>query len=100
MTTDPISPELDSQLPRFDTRMSDAEGLMWRLEKDPYLTSTFGNVTVLDRPLNFEAFTKQCKVDWTIKDRDIAEGGRKIRILLQAPHETFGVGHARVETRQ
>lgn len=59
MTTDPISPELDSQLPRFDTRMSDAEGLMWRLEKDPYLTSTFGNVTVLDRPLNFEAFKQR-----------------------------------------
>ena len=25
--------------------MSDAEGLMWRLEKDPYLSSTFANVT-------------------------------------------------------
>jgi diacylglycerol O-acyltransferase len=33
----------------FDRRMSDVEGLMWRLEKDPYLTSTFGNVTILDR---------------------------------------------------
>lgn len=29
--------------------MSDAEGLMWRLEKDPYLSSTFANVTILDR---------------------------------------------------
>ncbi len=33
----------------FDRKMSDVEGLMWRLEKDPYLTSTFGNVTILDR---------------------------------------------------
>jgi diacylglycerol O-acyltransferase / wax synthase len=32
----------------FDRKMSDVEGLMWRLEKDPYLTSTFGNVTILD----------------------------------------------------
>jgi WS/DGAT/MGAT family acyltransferase len=32
-----------------DNRMSEAEGLMWRLEKDPYLTSTFANITVLDR---------------------------------------------------
>ena len=34
--------------------MSDAEGLMWRLEKDPHLSSTFGNVTVLDRPPDFD----------------------------------------------
>ena len=33
----------------FDERMNDAEGLMWRLEKDPYLSSTFANITVLDR---------------------------------------------------
>ena len=59
MTTDPISADLDTQLPRFDTRMSDAEGLMWRLEKDPFLNSTFGNVTVLDRPLNFAAFKQR-----------------------------------------
>lgn len=32
--------------------MSDAEGLMWRLDKDPYLNSTFSSVTVLDRPLD------------------------------------------------
>ena len=30
--------------------MSDAEGLMWRLEKDPHLSSTFANVSILDRP--------------------------------------------------
>ncbi len=33
----------------YDRTMSDAEGLMWRLEKDPYLSSTFANVTILDR---------------------------------------------------
>ncbi|MCB9379067.1 MAG: DUF1298 domain-containing protein [Acidimicrobiaceae bacterium] len=38
-----------SGIPHFDHKMSDAEGLMWRLEKDPYLSSTFANVTVLDR---------------------------------------------------
>jgi diacylglycerol O-acyltransferase / wax synthase len=37
-----------------DRRMSDAEGLMWRLEKDPYLTSTFATVSVLDRPPDFD----------------------------------------------
>lgn len=34
---------------RFDHKMSDAEGLMWRLDKDPYLSSTFANLSVLDR---------------------------------------------------
>ena len=43
-----------SDLPRFDRKMSDAEGLMWRLEKDPYLSSTFAAVTILDRSPNFD----------------------------------------------
>jgi WS/DGAT/MGAT family acyltransferase len=34
--------------------MTDAEGLMWRLEKDPFLSSTFGTVSVLDRPPDFD----------------------------------------------
>jgi len=37
-----------------DRRMSDAEALMWRLEKDPYLSSTIGTVTILDRTLHFD----------------------------------------------
>ncbi len=36
----------------FDRRMSDAEAVMWRLEKDPYLSSTFANVTILDKPVD------------------------------------------------
>jgi WS/DGAT/MGAT family acyltransferase len=59
VSTDPISPDTEAQLPRFDARMSDAEGLMWRLEKDPFLASTFGNVTVLDKPLNFALFKQR-----------------------------------------
>jgi WS/DGAT/MGAT family acyltransferase len=34
----------------MDRRMSDLEALMWTLEKDPHLSSTFANVTVLDQP--------------------------------------------------
>jgi WS/DGAT/MGAT family acyltransferase len=44
---------------RFDRNMSDAEGLMWRLEKDPYLSSTFGSVTVLDRAPDFDSFRRR-----------------------------------------
>lgn len=34
--------------------MSDAEALMWRVEKDPFLSSTFGSVTILDRRPDFD----------------------------------------------
>ncbi len=37
-----------------DRQMSDAEALMWRVEKDPYLASTFGTVTILDRAPDFD----------------------------------------------
>jgi WS/DGAT/MGAT family acyltransferase len=34
---------------RADRHMSDVEALMWNLEKDPFLSSTFANVTILDQ---------------------------------------------------
>lgn len=37
-----------------EKRMSDTESLMWRLEKDPYLASTFANITILDRAPNMD----------------------------------------------
>lgn len=40
----------------YDSKMSDAEGLMWRLDKDPQLSSTFGTITLLDRAPDFEVF--------------------------------------------
>lgn len=42
-----------------DRKMSDAEGLMWRLEKDPYLSSTFANVTILDRSPDFDRLARR-----------------------------------------
>jgi diacylglycerol O-acyltransferase len=44
---------------RFNRAMSDAEGLMWRLEKDPHLSSTFGSVYILDRAPDFDAFRRR-----------------------------------------
>ena len=43
----------------FDRKMSDAEGLMWRLEKDPYLSSTFANLSVLDRSPDFDRLRRR-----------------------------------------
>jgi diacylglycerol O-acyltransferase / wax synthase len=48
-----------ADLPHFDRKMSDAEGLMWRLEKDPHLSSTFANVTILDRAPDFEKLLRR-----------------------------------------
>jgi WS/DGAT/MGAT family acyltransferase len=54
-----VTTDATTRIPRFDARMTDAEGLMWRLEKDPFLASTFGNVTLLDRPINFALFKER-----------------------------------------
>ena len=43
----------------FDHKMSDAEGLMWRLDKDPYLTSTFSNLSLLDRAPDFDRLRRR-----------------------------------------
>jgi diacylglycerol O-acyltransferase / wax synthase len=43
----------------FDRKMNEAEALMWRLEKDPFFSSTFANVTILDRPVDFERLSRR-----------------------------------------
>lgn len=58
-----------SDLPRFDRKMSDAEGLMWRLEKDPYLSSTFAAVTVLDKPPDFDRLLARMERAVTVVER-------------------------------
>jgi WS/DGAT/MGAT family acyltransferase len=37
-------------------RMNDTEALIWRCESDPFLLSTFTNITVLDQPIDFDRF--------------------------------------------
>lgn len=44
---------------RFDSKMSDAEAMMWRLDKDPYLSSTFANLSVLDRAPDFDRLRRR-----------------------------------------
>lgn len=43
----------------LDERMTDAEGLMWRLEKDPHLSSSFCLVSLLDRSPDVEALRQR-----------------------------------------
>ncbi len=40
-------------------RMSDVEALMWNLEKDPHLSAAFANLTVFDRPLDFDRLRRR-----------------------------------------
>ena len=39
--------------------MSDAEALMWTIEKDPALRSSFLQLTLLDRPPDFARFRRR-----------------------------------------
>src|SRR3954454_11541163 len=41
---------------RFERRMTDAEALLWNLEKDPFLQSSFCSVTLLDQPMDIDRF--------------------------------------------
>jgi WS/DGAT/MGAT family acyltransferase len=50
---------MSEPLVEMSPRMSDAEGLMWRLEKDPYLSSTAANLTVLDSPPDMERLAQR-----------------------------------------
>jgi diacylglycerol O-acyltransferase / wax synthase len=43
-------------------RMSDAEALMWTLEKDPHLSSTFANLTLLDRAPDVDALRSRLEL--------------------------------------
>jgi len=40
-------------------QMNDTEVLIWRCESDPYLLSTFTNITLLDQPIEFDRFVER-----------------------------------------
>ncbi|HEX7168522.1 MAG TPA: wax ester/triacylglycerol synthase family O-acyltransferase [Acidimicrobiales bacterium] len=63
---------------RFERRMSDSEALMWNLEKDPSLRSTFLNVTFLDASPSFDGFRQRI-------ERAVAEIPRLRQRVAPAP---------------
>ncbi|MEI7547229.1 MAG: wax ester/triacylglycerol synthase domain-containing protein, partial [Actinomycetota bacterium] len=73
-----------ADLPRFDRKMSDAEGLMWRLEKDPHLGSTFANVTILDRAPDFDRLLRRMEVA-TYRMRRLRQRVQPVPANLSAP---------------
>ncbi|MDH3678905.1 MAG: WS/DGAT domain-containing protein [Acidimicrobiia bacterium] len=44
---------------RFERKMSDAEALMWNIEKDPWLNPNGAMVTILDRPIDVEQLRRR-----------------------------------------
>ncbi len=47
---------------RFERHMSDAEALMWNVEKDPWLNPSGGTLVLLDRPPDIDHFRAQIAV--------------------------------------
>src|SRR5262245_35763826 len=47
-----------------ERRMSDVEAMMWNLEKDPFLSSTFGSISILDRPPDPDRF--QARMEYVV----------------------------------
>ncbi|MFN8022654.1 MAG: wax ester/triacylglycerol synthase family O-acyltransferase [Acidimicrobiales bacterium] len=73
-----------AELPTFDRRMSDAEGLMWRLEKDPYLSSAFANVTILDRAPDFDRLLARMERATSVVER-LRQRVQPMPVNLTAP---------------
>ncbi|MDO8390732.1 MAG: wax ester/triacylglycerol synthase family O-acyltransferase [Actinomycetota bacterium] len=73
-----------ADLPHFERKMSDAEGLMWRLEKDPYLSSTFANVTILDRSPDFDILLRRMELA-TYRMRRLRQRVQSVPANLSAP---------------
>ena len=48
--------ELDVE---FEPRMSDADALMWSIEKDPLLRSTITTIFLLDREIDLRVFRRR-----------------------------------------
>lgn len=53
---------MSNGLPEFDKRMSDAEWLMWRLDRDPHLSSNFANISILDRAVDHQRFLRRVEL--------------------------------------
>ncbi|TPW10979.1 MAG: putative diacylglycerol acyltransferase, partial [Acidimicrobiaceae bacterium] len=73
-----------SDMPQFDRKMSDAEGLMWRLEKDPHLSSAFASVTILDRAPDFDQLLRRMERATHVVER-LRQRVQPVPVNLSAP---------------
>jgi diacylglycerol O-acyltransferase len=69
----------------YDRQMSDTEGLMWRLERDPLLSTTFANVSILDRAPDFDRLRRRMERSTLVVPR-LRQVARESAASLAAPH--------------
>ena len=56
MADEPAPRQRPQREQRFEERMSDAEALMWNVEKDPWLNPSGGSLIMLDGPIDLDHF--------------------------------------------
>ncbi len=49
---------------RFESQMTDAEALMWNVEKDPWLNPSGATVSIVDRPIDFDQLRR--RLAWAV----------------------------------
>ena len=54
-----MADERSPRAQRFERRMTDAEALMWNVEKDPWLNPNGGNVLICDGPIDADDFERR-----------------------------------------
>ena len=66
---------------RNERRMTDVEALMWNLEKDPHLSSSIANVTLLDQAPDPERLRARLQRASVCRGLPIRRGARAARGL-------------------
>ncbi len=80
----------------FERQMSDAEALMWNIEKDPWLDPSGAMITLLDRPVDWEQFRRRMRVAAAeisrLHERVVSPLGR-LRSPVWEPDTEFDFDH-------
>jgi len=81
---------------RFERRMSDAEALMWNVERDPWLNPNGGMICVLDRPVDIEQFRHRMR--WAVAKiprlrQRVVPGLGRLSPPLWATDPEFDIGY-------
>ncbi|MEM9714174.1 MAG: wax ester/triacylglycerol synthase domain-containing protein [Actinomycetota bacterium] len=80
----------------FEQRMSEAEALMWNVEKDPWLNPSGAMITILDQPVDFDGFRRRVAsaVADTPRLRERVQPGLgRLNPPTWVPDEEFEIDH-------
>ena len=80
----------------FEQRMSEAEALMWNVEKDPWRNPSGAMITILDQPVDFDGFRRRVAsaVADTPRLRERVQPGLgRLNPPTWVPDEEFEIDH-------